>query len=136
MDGLGRGTLSLDDDEPRPIRPDPTLREPRIHCALGCAAQSSPPLRREAYRAADLDAQLNDQGRTFVRDASKNRWDGSTRTLSLSSIFKWFREDFEAAAPDLPAFAARYLHDADATAVRAGAVRVEFLPYDWALNER
>jgi hypothetical protein len=136
MDGLGRGTLSLDDVEHRTIRADPTLRDPRIHFALVCAAQSCPPLRREAYRAADLDAQLNDQGRTFVRDASKNRWDGSTRTLSLSSIFKWFREDFEAAAPDLPAFAARYLHDADATAVRAGAVRVEFLPYDWALNER
>jgi hypothetical protein len=136
MDGLERGTMSLDDVEHRTIRADPALRDPRVHFALVCAARSCPPLRAEAYRAADLDVQLGEQGRTFLRDASKNRWDPATRTLHLSSIFKWFREDFEAVAPDLPAFVAPYLDGEAATAVRAGDVRVEFLPYDWALNER
>jgi hypothetical protein len=136
MEALGRGTMSLDDIEHRTLRADPALRDPRIHFALVCAARSCPPLRGEAYRGHDLDAQLGDQGRTFVRDPSKNRWDAATRTLYLSSIFKWFRGDFDAVAPDLPAFVARYLDGEAATAVQSGDVRVEFLPYDWALNDR
>jgi len=136
MHGLGRGTMSLDDVEHGTIRGDPALRDARVHFAFVCAAVSCPPLRAEAYRAADLDAQLGDQGRAFLRDTSKNRWDAATRTLSLSSIFKWFREDFEAVAPDLPAFVAGYLDDATAASLRAGPVTVEFLPYDWALNGR
>ena len=35
--------------------------EPRVHYALVCAAKSCPQLRREAYTAPRLDAQLDDQ---------------------------------------------------------------------------
>src|SRR5438034_1268606 len=131
MPGLKGGIVSLDDIENGTLRAD--FREPRIHFALVCASRSCPMLRSEAYRAGDLDRQLDDQARTFLADSTKNRFDSATNTLHLSSIFKWFRADFEAAAGSLPAYVGRYLSDPRAT---APDVRIEFLDYDWSLNDQ
>lgn len=131
---LGRPRLSLNDIEHEILRAE--LREPRIHFAIVCASQSCPALRSEAYRAPALEEQLEDATRTFVRDGSKNRFDPASRTLRLSAIFDWFHEDFERAAGTVPAFVARYADATTASALRAGAVRVEFLDYDWSLNGR
>jgi hypothetical protein len=131
MQGLKGGTISLDEIEHGTLRS--AFREPRIHFALVCASRSCPPLRREAYRGMDLDRQLDDQTRTFLRDPTKNRVDPTARTLYLSPIFKWFAGDFEAAAGSLPAYVAPYL-GSDTTSV--SDYRVEFLDYDWSLNDR
>lgn len=131
MAGLKGGTISLDDIEHRTLRS--AFREPRIHFALVCAARSCPVLRDEAYRAGDLDRQLDDQGRVFLHDPTKNRVDVAAKTLYLSSIFDWFRDDFVAAAGSVPAFVSPYLDDVG-TPVRRFAV--EFLDYDWSLNDR
>ena len=131
MPDLKGGTVSLDDIENGTLRAD--FREPRIHFALVCASRSCPMLRGEAYRAADLDRQLDDQARVFLADSTKNRFDPTANTLYLSSIFKWFRADFEVAAGSLPAFVGHYLNDPRAT---APGVRIEFLDYDWSLNDR
>jgi hypothetical protein len=131
MPGLKGGDVSLNDIEHDTLRAD--FREPRIHFALVCASTSCPPLRGEAYRAADLDAQLDDQARIFLRDPSKNRFDPATNTLQLSRIFDWFRADFEAVAESLPAYVARYLDD---PRVNRPGVDVEFLDYDWSLNDQ
>lgn len=128
------GNLSLNDIEHEILRRE--FREPRIHFAIVCASKSCPALRSEAYRARDLGAQLDAAARSFVRDASKNRYDAATRTLRISSIFDWFRADFEGAAGTLPEFVARYADESTARALRAGGVRVEFLDYDWSLNGR
>jgi uncharacterized protein DUF547 len=130
MPGLKGGTVSLNDIEHGTLRAD--FREPRIHFALVCASRSCPMLRREAYRAADLDRQLDDQARSFLADPTKNRFDPMQNTLRLSSIFKWFRADFEAAAGSLPAYVGRYLSDPRAT---APDVHIAFLDYDWSLND-
>lgn len=130
MQGLKGGTISLEDIEHGTLRAD--FDEPRIHFALVCAARSCPPLRGEAYRAAALDRQLDDQGRRFLGDPSKNRFDAAGRTLYLSSIFKWFREDFEKSAGSLKVYVARYL----GAEVAEPDVEIEFLDYDWSLNER
>src|SRR5262249_10247076 len=131
MPGLKGGTVSLDDIENGTLRAD--FREPRIHFALVCASRSCPMLRGEAYRATDLDRELDDQARVFLADSTKHRFDPATDTLYLSSIFKWFRADFEAAAGSLPAYVTRYLNDPRVT---APGVRIEFLDYDWSLNDQ
>jgi hypothetical protein len=130
MPELKGGAVSLNDVEHDTLRKD--FREPRIHFALVCAARGCPPLRSEAYRASDLDRQLDEQARTFLRDTRKNRFDAAANTLYLSPIFDWFRADFEAVAGSPPAYAARYLDDP-----RAGGrdVRIEFTEYDWSLND-
>lgn len=134
LPGLRDGKLSLDEIENGILRRD--FAEPRIHFAIVCASKGCPPLRADAYRAADLNKQLDEATRTYIRDPAHNRFDGASRTLYLSSIFKWFREDFERAAGSLPSFVARYAGDNVAAAIRSGDVRIEFLDYDWSLNRR
>lgn len=130
----GKAELSLNDIEHGILRAE--FREPRIHFAIVCAAESCPKLRSDAYRADTLDAQLEDAARTFARDPTKNRFDSASRVLRLSSIFKWFRGDFETASVSLPAFFSRYADPATAQALVGGEVTVEFLDYDWTLNGR
>ena len=126
--------LSLNDIENDRLRAE--LRDPRIHFAIVCASKSCPALRSEAWRADAIDQQLDEATVAFLRDTSRNRWDAPGRTLLLSSIFKWFREDFERAAGSLLAFVARYARPEVAAVLQQGPVKIEFLDYDWSLNAR
>jgi hypothetical protein len=134
LERLRGRTLSLDDVENQILRRE--FKEPRIHFALVCGSMSCPSLRTEAYRAPDLDRQLDEAARGFVRDSSKNRLDAAARTFFLSSIFAWYREDFERAAGSLPSFVARYADPQSARALSSGELKLSFLDYDWSLNGR
>ena len=124
--------ITLYDLEHKVIRP---LGDPRIHFAIVCASKSCPLLRGEAYAAPILDAQLDEQARQFVNDGSRNRFDKATRTAHLSEIFKWFDEDFRAAAGSTQKYIARYVADPEvARAMAADGYRVEWIDYDWSLN--
>lgn len=123
---------SLDEIEHEILRK--RFREPRIHFAIVCASASCPPLRRQAYRAADLDAQLEDQGRIFLGDPKRNVIDRASGTLQLSAIFDWFRADFDSAAGSVPRFVARYVIDDATRDWLQGDARVSHLEYDWTLN--
>ena len=104
-------------------------RDARIHYALNCASIGCPMLRTEPYAGPRLEAQLEDQARRFLSDASRNRYrDGR---LEVSRIFDWYKEDFEPRG----AYFARYAGLLGADAVSAGAARITFLDYDWALND-
>jgi hypothetical protein len=109
--------------------------EPRIHFALVCAALSCPKLRSEPYRAADLDRQLQEQGRVFLRDQEKNRVDLQNHVIYLSPIFKWFREDFVKHSGSLPAFVRPYFPEATREVLSDGKVEVRFTDYNWSLND-
>ncbi len=132
MPGLRKGGLSLDEIENDILRKE--LGEPRIHFAVVCASKSCPKLRSQAYRAGGLDLQLDQAARDFIQDSSKNRYDAAKRTFYASSIFKWFRADFERAKGSLAAFIGQYSQPDVAAALKQGDVRIEFLDYDWSLN--
>lgn len=131
---------SLDDIEHSLIRGSGRYREPRVHFAVNCASVGCPALRREAYVAARLDAQLEDATRQFLGDRSRNSVSGNR--LQVSSIFKWYREDFEGGwhgARSLAAFLALYgdalaLDTTQRQQLAQGATEIEFLDYDWRLN--
>lgn len=111
------------------------LGEPRIHAAIVCASLSCPPLRREPYRAAQLDVQLEDNTRRWLADPRKGvRIDRAARTLHVSRIFDWFAEDFGGGG--VP-FVAAHLAAEDASWIRAqgSALRIRYFDYDWGLNE-
>lgn len=123
---------TLDEIEHEILRP---MGEPRIHAAIVCAALSCPPLRREPYRPADLDAQLDDAMRRWLADPRQGaKVDRSARTIYLSSIFDWFEKDFRGGV--LP-FVAAHLPAEEASWVRSqrSALRVRYLEYDWTLND-
>lgn len=106
--------------------------EPRIHFALVCAAASCPRLRREAYTGSQLDAQLDDQTRTFFHE--KNRIPAGDGQIQLSRILKWYGQDFGDSTDALQRFIAPYFEGTVRDRLSRAAYEVEFLPYDWALN--
>lgn len=132
--GAGRTPISLNVIENGILRKQ--FQDARVHFAIVCASKSCPALHREGYRSSVLDQQLDAAVRAFLDDPSKNRWDPASRTLYLSSIFKWFRDDFERSGRTLPAFVGHYLRQPDAADLERGEVRVAFLNYDWSLNGR
>lgn len=127
-----RHGLSLDDIEHGILRK--RFQDARVHFAIVCASKSCPSLRSEAYRSGDLDDQLDDAARRFLQDPRKNWFAPDTNTLYLSSIFKWFGEDFERDGGTLQAYVARYWEGSVATQLRSP--RVVFQEYDWSLNGR
>jgi len=126
--------VTLDHVEHDLIRKD--YSEPRVHFALVCAARSCPPLRGEPYTPDKLDEQLEDQGRIFMNTPSKNRVDLENRTAYLSKIFKWFSGDFEEASGSVLAFVRPYFPKDISRQLEDGKFAVEYMDYDWALNDR
>ncbi|MCQ4260456.1 DUF547 domain-containing protein [Stutzerimonas stutzeri] len=132
-------TLSLDDVEHGLIRQPGRYDEPRIHFVVNCASLGCPALRPSALTAVQLDEQLNDSLERFLRDRQRNRFDPRANRLEVSRIFDWYAVDFERKAGSVW----RYLADralwlsddpAQQQRIRDG-VELEFLDYDWRLNE-
>ena len=121
-------SLSLNRIEHGILRP--RFGDPRLHFALVCAAVGCPLLRPEAYRAERLEAQLEEDALRFLQDPHKLRFDPARGRLSVSRIFQWYRRDFLAVAPSIPAYVGRYRPE---LALPTG-VGISHLPYDWALN--
>jgi hypothetical protein len=120
---LGGRMVTLDEIEHEILRP---LGEARIHFAIVCASLSCPDLRREAFTVAQMDAQLEDQTRRFLDNASKGlRIEGTQ--VQVSQIFDWFEEDFDSAG-GVEAFVRRYRDLPPQIRLRAA------IPYNWNLN--
>jgi uncharacterized membrane protein YdjX (TVP38/TMEM64 family) len=131
---IGPYRWTLNQIEHQEIRP--RFVEPRIHWALVCAAVGCPPLRPEAYTADRLEAQLEAQAIIVHRSDRWFRYDRERGIVHLSALYDWYGGDFEQVAGSILAYAARYA-DRLRRDLEAGVKpRVEFLPYDWALNDR
>jgi Protein of unknown function, DUF547 len=118
----------------------PKYADPRVHGAVNCASIGCPALRTEAFTAAKLEAQLEDGMMRFMGDRTRNRVAGGK--VEVSSIFKWFQEDFEkghkgfAKVEDVFAKYATQLTDKpeEQAALKARTMPVDHLDYDWSLN--
>lgn len=134
---------SLDDVEHGLIRAPGVFDDPRIHMAVVCASVGCPMLRNEAFVAERLDAQLDDGLRRFLSDRTRNRYDPSTRTLQVSKLFDWYRNDFEQGHRGLDSLQTLFARHAEVLAdtpaaqgeIVAGRARIVFLDYDWSLND-
>lgn len=102
--------------------------DPRIHFALVCASISCPKLRNEAYTPDRLNAQLEDAGRGFLNDRSKNNI--SAGKAELSKYFSWYKGDFTKNG-SLPDFINKYSQ----TKINANT-KIGSLDYNWNLNEQ
>lgn len=102
--------------------------EPRIHFAVNCASIGCPALQTRPFLSGNLEKQLEESTKQFLSDPSRNRYkDG---ILEISPIFKWYGKDFKSYVefilkemPNLPP-------DIDPK-----KVKIEFLNYDWGLND-
>jgi hypothetical protein len=121
---LGNAQVSLGHIEHQILR---KMSEPRIHFAINCASYSCPKLLNEAYTVALLEEQLEQVTKDFVRDSSRNKL--SAESVQLSNIFKWYKKDFMTKGSLID-----YLNAYSKVDINTKA-KVEFLKYDWRLNE-
>jgi hypothetical protein len=123
------GVITLDSIEHDILRP--VFKDPRVHFAINCAAKSCPPLRSEPYRGSELDQQLDEMTRAFINDLESNRLEDFT--LYVSSIFKWFAEDFN---KDVIGFFLKYAQGnlKEQLEAHKEKIKVTYLDYDWSLN--
>jgi len=121
---------------------NPKYNDPRIHFAVNCASIGCPALRTEAYTADKLEQQLEEQTILFLSDTTRNV--AKANKLSVSSIFKWYEEDFEQnfrGTNSLSEFMLLYsealeLLPSQVNALKNEDMKIKFLDYNWNLNAR
>ncbi len=108
--------------------------EPRIHFALVCASSSCPPI--EVYTAGGLEKELTIAAEAFLNGGSV-KIHSKRKLVSLSRIFKWYREDFGKNQVEVLRFIAPYLYkaeDRDFIEENAADIKLTYQDYDWRLN--
>ncbi len=122
---LGDRSYSLNEIEHEIVRP--SFNDARVHFAFVCAAVSCPKLLNIAYLPQKLDQQLDAQTRYFLNTSGKNQL--SPNLVKVSHLFDWYAEDFTSQGTLI-----EFLNKYSSQEISAGA-KVEFLEYDWELNE-
>ncbi len=125
--------------------------EPLAFFAISYASISGTPLRNEAYRGRNLSTQFDDQVKKFLASQHAFKIDRENQKVYLSSILNstWYGNQFIAKyGTDLkfkqqePAVRAilnlltKYVSPQDVDYLETGNYTVEFLRYDWTLNDR
>jgi len=101
---------------------------------LVCAAESCPKLLQKAYDGKTVFKQLEQNGKTFLNDLSKNHLDKENEILYLSAIFKWFKKYFEKRYGSLQKAAQYFINESDKKFLKENRVEVKFNKYNWQLN--
>ncbi len=84
-------TLTLNDIEHRILRP--IWNDPRTHYAVNCASLGCPNLQASAFTASNTETLLEQAAHDFIN--SSKGVDITPSSTTLSSIYDWFREDFQ-----------------------------------------
>jgi hypothetical protein len=129
---IGGQKVSLDDIEHGTLRP---LIGYRAHSVLVCAARSCPPLQRFAYTTAKFDEQNDAAYRAWLAREDLNKFLPSGKKVEISSIFKWFKRDFDEAG-GISKILGRYAPVPVRDFAASGNYDVKFLSYDWGLNDQ
>jgi hypothetical protein len=140
----GAKTYSLNAIEHEILRKDYT--EPRIHFAIVCASIGCPNLWNHAFREVSVYDELDAAAKRFIRSPKhvnlvfeKSVFGGQKTVLNVSSIFKWFKDDFVTGDhASIADFILPHADKATAIAMRSSGkdIKVGYLDYDWNLNER
>jgi hypothetical protein len=106
--------------------------DPRVHFALNCASQSCPPF--QVYRAEDLDEQLEMAACNFVNEQVLLK--PGTQILVVSSIFRWFKDDFGGQAGIISFLIDHLPFDGRRAwlSKNKDVIKLRYEPYDWNLN--
>ena len=123
--------------------------DPRICFALSLANIAGPPLLNEPYLPEKIDEQLDNQIKKYLSSPRGLRIDHSARTVHMSAVFKLNEKHFikkyeqikrfRNKKPNIRAFlnfVINYIDPDDAKRIQDGDYKVEFIRYNWTLNEQ
>jgi hypothetical protein len=109
--------------------------DPRIHFVLVCGARSCPPI--AFYESDQIDSQLQLAAESFV-NSPQVKILPQERTVSISKIFKWYKEDFGGNDRALLAFLLHFLDGGEKKTFlqeNRDKIRIRYQPYNWNLNQ-
>jgi len=129
---IGGRKVSLDDIEHGALRP---LIGYRTHAVLVCAARSCPPLQRFAYAGDKFEEQNDRAYQAWLARADLNKFLPNERKVEVSSIFKWFKQDFDKAG-GVRKILGQYAPQSVREFAAGGKYDTKYLPYDWGLNDQ
>jgi hypothetical protein len=124
--------VSLDDIEHGTLRP---LIGYRAHSVLVCAARSCPPLQRFAYTPDQFEAQDDRAYRAWLARDDLNKFSPGEKKVEISSVFKWFEQDFEKAG-GVPKILGHYAPQAVREFAASGKYETKYISYNWGLNDQ
>ncbi len=140
-------TLTLDQIEQTMLS---GFRDPRLYLAIGRGAMGSGRLRSEPFTATSLERQLVEVASECLTRATCINIDRSTNVVSISALFSWRQQSFvdayTASAASVYssrspieravlAFAEPRLLTTEREFLAGNQFKVEFAPFDWALND-
>ena len=112
------------------------FKDLKIHFGINCASVSCVNLSQEPYRGATLSKQLDEQAREFLGDRQKGLLiDREKRIAHLSQIFEFDKKDFDKLGGGAIHFILPFLRPEDQEFMKKEKVAVEYLNYDWKLND-
>jgi hypothetical protein len=129
---LGGATVSLNDIENDNLR---TEFGWKTHAVLVCAARSCPPLQQSAYTASALDEQVGHAYRTWLGRSDLNEFMVDKNEANVSSIFKWFKGDFDKAGGP-KAIMAKYAPANAKPLLAKPDSKITYKAYNWGLNDQ
>jgi len=130
VNGAKRSLSEIENDIIRP-----KFKDPRVHFILVCGARSCPPLQPYAMNGFALQRDLDWATRQVVNDPRYVQIDAKAKRLRLTRIMSWHKQDFVDKYGSLEAFLLRYLGEPERSQLKQGEYSIEFMPYDWSLND-
>ena len=122
--------ITLNDIEHRVLRP--IWQEPRIHFLVNCASLGCPNLLPNAFTTHNVDSLLEQAARDFINHPRGVSI--TANTITLSSIFDWYGDDFGSNRSEVLGYIVQYLPPVQAQQLLSGNARLRYA-YDWKLNE-
>jgi hypothetical protein len=105
--------------------------------------------RKQRFFSENLDQRIEKATYNFINNRDKVKLDKKNSTLYLSSIFDWYKEDFPVLKKssaglkkyskkerDIMVFVVKYLPGVDKKLIFDNQPEIEYLDYDWSLNEQ
>mgnify|MGYP001270716169 CR=1 FL=1 len=138
---FGGEILSLNDIERTKLLNK--FKDPRIHFTLNCGGRSCPPLKNSSYTHLNVNAELITREKRFITDLSQFYFKNDT--LYVNKIFDWYSEDFKKwylrddTLNTRQHIAVNYLKHYEPhlhlSSLRLKRIPVEFIEYNWLLND-
>jgi hypothetical protein len=126
------------------------FKDPRVFLAIYQASYSSPPLRNEPYYGYKLDEQLDEQIKKYLNSPQGLKIESDSNKVYISAIFDstWrgreFIEKYKTSRKfkDKPTveravlnFICEYLPENQRRFLEVGNYNLEYIRYDWTLND-
>ncbi len=124
-------SLTLNNIEHNILRP--LFNDNRIHYAINCASYSCPNLSNTAYTHSNIESQLNNGAKIYINHSRGIKFIDSDE-IEISSIWKWFKEDFGTSEINIIKHLQRYAEPELKAKLISFDGSVNY-NYNWNLNE-